>query len=72
MSRTVYATVEELHKYSTQPKVHFEEYLNNFHEPRDVINRDTPVEIETELLSNSIFLRRRFRNTAYNLRLENA
>lgn len=50
------------------PTIHFEQYLNNYHEPRDVITRDTPEEHEAELLENSIYLKRRFRNMAYRLR----
>lgn len=49
-------------------KVNFRQYLYGLGEPRDDSSRDTPAEMESELLENSYIMRRRFRHIAQDIR----
>ena len=65
MSKGYTATIN---KQQNHPKVYFQQYLNNFNEPRDDSFSDIPPELEAELLENSYFMRRRFRHLAQKMR----
>ena len=60
------------HDYSAiknkHSKEYYKQYLYNSNEPRDNVSSDTLVEFETELLGDSRFMRRRFRQVAQNIR----
>jgi hypothetical protein len=61
-----------INEYSTRKnkhsKVHFQQYLYNSGEPRDIISRDTPADLEDELLEDSHIMRRQFRLMAQRMR----
>ena len=55
-------------KQQKHPKVHFQQYLYSSSEPRDNIPGSLPRELETELLENGDFIKRRFRHIAQSMR----
>lgn len=55
-------------KQQKHSKVHFDQYLFNSGEPRDVVSRDTLHEQESALLENSYDMRQDFRHVAAKMR----
>ena len=65
MSRSTNArTINQL----IRPRVYLDRYIYDINEPRDVVSRDTPLELEEELLGNSYLMRRQLRHRAQMLR----
>ena len=63
-----YEDSEMNNKQQKHPKVHFEQYLFNSHEPCDDISNDIPPELEAELLENTFSLKGRVRRLARKIR----
>jgi hypothetical protein len=61
-----------LQGYSTRKskhsKVHYQQYLYNSGEPRDVSSRDTLPGFEDQLLGDSRIMRQHFRHLAHRMR----
>lgn len=55
-------------KKQKHPRVDFRQYLYNTNEPRYTASRDVMQEYEVELLGDSHYMRRRFRQNAKNIR----
>lgn len=55
-------------KNRRQPEVNFRQYLESLREPQDVASRDTPNELEAELLKNTYLMRRQVKRIAHRMR----
>lgn len=56
------------HKHQKHPQVHFQQYLYNAGEPNEDNSFHISVELEAELLENSLFMKRRIRRIAQRAR----
>jgi len=55
-------------KQQKHPKVNSSQYLYNTAEPRDIVSRDSPSGLETELIENSYIMKRHLRHNARRMR----
>ena len=64
-----------LHEYLTRStrdsKVHYQQYLYNSGEPRDVISRDATPGLDDDLPGDSHIMRQQFRRIAQRMRSNN-
>ena len=61
-------TYSIMNKNQKHPKVHHTQYLHTAGEPKDYNFRDTPAELEAELLDNVEEMRGDFRHLAQKMR----